>query len=287
MNRGEELLPALVAFDLDDTLAPSKSPIEQPIAMLFAELLERTEVAVISGGQFGQFRSQLIEPLRALEAQLSNLHIMPACGTQYYRISESEWERQYLEALTPEEKKRTFEAIEKTAHRLGLWADVTWGARLEDRESQVTFSALGQEAPLEVKAMWDPTGIKKRRLRDAVAPLVPDLEVRVGGSTSIDVTRRGRDKAFGMRRLLEITSMGLDDVLFFGDQLEEGGNDYPVRALGVQCIAVKDWPETRDLLERLLADADIRSVGRKSQNKRWPATREVPQPLLAIVSSDS
>lgn len=248
------VLAPLVAFDLDDTLAPSKSPLDVAMAVRMAELLNRTEVAVISGGQFGQFRSQLIAPLeRVGDARFDRLHVMPACGTQYYRYGAAGWVRRYVEELEAEEKDRAFAAIESSARSLGFWPESPWGDALEDRQSQVTFSALGQQAPLGAKSVWDPTGKRKRLLQATIAPLLPDLEVRVGGSTSIDVTRRGRDKSFGITRLLESTGFRLGDVLFVGDQLGEGGNDHPVAAMGVRCVAVKNWQDTLAMLEEVLS----------------------------------
>ena len=94
------------------------------------------------------------------------------------------------------------------------------GTILEDRGSQITFSALGQEAPLDAKRAWDPTGEKKAALRDAVAPLLPDLEVRSGGSTSVDITLKGVDKAYGMKRLAEMTGIALEEMIFVGDRLD-------------------------------------------------------------------
>ena len=64
---------------------------------------------------------------------------------------------------------------------LGLWEENPWGNIIEDRGSQITFSALGQEAPLDAKRAWDPDGTKKAALRDAVQPDVPELDVRGGG----------------------------------------------------------------------------------------------------------
>ncbi len=243
----------LVAFDLDDTLAPSKGRLAEPMAHALAALLERTSVAVISGGQFSQFRSQLVEPLESVNAaHLDRLHLMPACGTQYYRHDGAGWHRAYVEALGKREKEQTFAVIESVARELNYWPESPWGAPLEDRESQVTFSALGQEAPLVAKELWDPTGQKKRLLRDRIAPLLPELEVRAGGSTSIDVTRRGRDKSYGITRLLEATALDISDILYFGDQLQEGGNDHAVLAMGVRCVPVTDWDNTFQEVTRLV-----------------------------------
>ena len=250
----------LVAFDLDDTLAPSKSPVDPRMAGLLVELLRVVEVCVISGGQFGQFQSQLVENLPVDDpAALARLHLMPTCGTQYYRYvgdapSEADWQQMYAENLTEEEKSSALTAVETAARQLGLWSEQTWGPILEDRGSQITFSALGQQAPVDAKKAWDPTGEKKNTLRAAVQQLLPRLEVRSGGSTSIDITRVGIDKAYGMNRLAELTGIPLDQMLFVGDRLDPDGNDFPVKALGVPTVAVEGWEDTAEFVEQFLAE---------------------------------
>lgn len=245
----------LVAFDLDDTLAPSKSSLDPRMAGLLADLLAVVPVCVISGGQFGQFESQLIAGLPASATPLfDRLHLLPTCGTQYYRYEDGGWKQQYAENLTEAQKQLTLSVLESTARRLGLWEPKTWGPILEDRGSQITFSALGQEAPVDAKRAWDPTGEKKESLRAPAAALLPELEVRSGGSTSIDVTRKGIDKAYGMRKLAELTDIPLDRMLFVGDRLDEGGNDYPVKAMGVRTHAVTGWQDTAAFVAKFLAE---------------------------------
>lgn len=245
--------PRLVAFDLDDTLAPSKSPIDPRMAALLVRLLGVAEVCVISGGQFAQFTMQVIDNLTEVDAAaLARLHLMPTCGTQYYRHRAGEWEQVYAENLTEDQKQRALAAVETTARELGYWESATWGPILEDRGSQITFSALGQAAPVASKTQWDSDGAKKTALREAVQALLPDLEVRSGGSTSVDITRRGIDKAYGMTRLAELTGIPLEEMLFVGDRLDENGNDYPVKAMGVDCIAVENWEDTAAFLDELI-----------------------------------
>ncbi|QDZ16045.1 HAD-IIB family hydrolase [Humibacter ginsenosidimutans] len=251
--------PALVAFDLDDTLAPSKSPLPAPMAKALTRLLATTPVAVISGATFDQFARQVVRPLSALPGRrLDRLWILATCGTQCFRYIDGRWRAVFSELLDERERRAAMSALESSAKRLELWPDRSHGDVLEDRRSQVTFSALGQDAPLALKLVWDPDGTKKERLRDEVTPLVPDLEVRIGGTTSIDITRRGRDKAFGMRRLMAETGIAPDDILFFGDRLEPGGNDHPVLSTGVRCASVRGWEDT---LGRI-GDLDGRSGGR-------------------------
>jgi len=242
----------LIAFDLDDTLAPSKSPMPGRMADALASLLDVVPVCIISGGHFGQFRDQVLAHLDATADQLSRLHLMPTCGTRYLRHADGEWKQVYAHDLTEDERAKALAAVEGEARRLGLWEQQTWGDILEDRGSQITFSALGQQAPLEAKKAWDPTGEKKEMLRDAVAKLLPELEVRSGGSTSVDITRAGVDKAYGMVRLSEQTGIDVTDMLFVGDRLDEGGNDYPVKRLGMPTQAVADWRETAELVERIV-----------------------------------
>lgn len=245
--------PSLVAFDLDDTLATSKAAITPRIAALLQALLHRVDVAIISGGNETQFRTQVIAQLTDADAAaLGRLHLLPTCGTRYLRHDGTEFATVYAHDLTDDEKSAALTALREEAERLDLWEAEPWGEILEDRGSQITFSALGQRAPSDAKHAWDPTGAKRAALRDAVAARLPGLEVRSGGSTSIDITRAGIDKAFGMTRLADLTGIPLTDMLFFGDRLDEAGNDYPVLAIGVPSVAVDGWEDTADKLDALL-----------------------------------
>lgn len=244
----------LIAFDLDDTLAVTKSPISDQMSELLTRLLDYFDICVISGGKLEQFTTQVTSRLNADGRQLSRLHLMPTCGTQYYRYDpkNEDWQQQYAETLTDEQKKRIVSVLEEGAKKLGYWPAKPHGDVIEDRGSQITFSGLGQQAPAESKYAWDPEGTKKHAIRDYAAPLLPDVEVRVGGTTSIDVTMQGVDKAYGMRKLVEELDIAKDDILFLGDKLEEGGNDYPVKAMGIDSLEVSDWRNTAQILTGIL-----------------------------------
>lgn len=241
-----------VVFDLDDTLAPSKSPMDPSMSQALDDLLERIDVCIISGGAFEQFEKQAIAGLTASPAALDRLYLMPTCGTRYYRWVEGTWTLQYAEDLTEDEKSRAIAVLEEGARALGHWQDTPWGEKIEDRGSQITFSALGQEAPVAEKAAWDIDGSKKRALWAYATPRLPDLEVRGGGSTSIDVTRKGIDKAYGVRRLIDQLDTRADELLFIGDRLDETGNDYPVFAMGVPSIDVEGWRDTLGVVRTLV-----------------------------------
>ncbi|MBT1018432.1 HAD-IIB family hydrolase [Canibacter sp. lx-72] len=250
-------IPKMIVFDLDDTLAPSKSELPQEMANLLTQLLRQTAVAVISGGDIRQFKTQLLAPLtQALGSKqrlLRNLHLMPTCGTRYERYADGSWQTLYNETLTEGEKRRAIRSLQECARELQLWESATWGDIIEDRGSQITFSALGQAAPSEAKAAWDPTGAKKNALAVAVQKQLPELAVRSGGSTSVDITRAGIDKAYGIKKLTEHNWITPQQMLFIGDRLDPAGNDYPVKALDtVPCVAVKNWRECANLLHEML-----------------------------------
>jgi phosphomannomutase len=251
----------VIVFDLDGTLAPSKSPLPDRISALMTRLLDNFEVCVISGGKFEQFKAQLLNNLHADAKQLSKMHLMPTCGTRYYRFdnAKNDWQKVYAEDFSQAEKDEIIIALYKGVDALGYREKQVYGELVEDRGSQITFSALGQdivktlgEEGVEIKEAWDKDGNKKAALRDYVAELIPNFEVRSGGATSIDVTKPGIDKAYGMNRLMAELGVAKDDILFFGDSLLEGGNDYPVKAMGIDSLQVSRWQDTALALEAIL-----------------------------------
>ncbi len=245
----------LIAFDLDDTLAVTKSEISDRMSELLSRLVEHYDVCVITGGRFEQIEKQVVKRLEIPEHLLGRLHLMPTCGTRYYRYDELEhkWMLQYAEDLSKDQKKKIVDALERVAKEMDIWCETPAGEIIEDRFSQITMSALGQQATPEDKYAWAEKYKDVRPIyRDKVAELLPDLEVRIGGTTSTDITLPGIDKAYGMRKLIDAIDISKDEILFFGDKLDEGGNDYPVKAMGIDSIAVEGWETTAYALEGIL-----------------------------------
>lgn len=247
----------VLAFDLDGTLAPSKSTLPQKMGNLLDSLLEYYDICVISGGKFGQFETQLLDGLTS--DKLEKLHIMPTCGTQYYTFVAGVWTQVYAENFTQEEKSKIIHSLNAAIDTLGYREEKVYGEIIEDRGSQITFSALGQDVVAELgdvgvrlKEEWDPDTTKKNAIRDYVASSIPEFEVRVGGGTSIDITKPGIDKAYGMHKLIDILKVEKEDILFYGDRLMDGGNDYPVKVFGIDCIEVSRWEDTAACLESVL-----------------------------------
>ena len=244
----------LIIFDLDGTLAKSKSSLEAEMAALLERLLGVMRVAVISGGAWPQFESQLLAKLAPSEG-LRRLSLLPTSGTQFLQF-DGRWTPLYAEILTADEKARIIAALNQALDDSGLRPAQHWGAVIEDRDSQITLSALGQAAPLEIKRVWDPDFEKRKTIKQILDPLIPDFSVGMGGASSIDVTRPGVDKAYGVRKLSEVLGIPIQDMIFVGDALFPGGNDEPARKTGVTCIKVRDPEETGRVIEAVLACLD-------------------------------
>jgi phosphomannomutase len=241
----------LIVFDLDGTLAESKSSLDAEMSGLLHDLLAIVKVAVISGGDWPQFEKQLLSNLPHDE-RLANLSLLPTCGTKFYEYS-GDWKKLYEEDFTKDERKKIFSSLKKALETAGFKFAKIWGEQIEDRGSQITFSALGQQAPLEDKNIWDPNYAKRRKIKAILDTLIPEFSVRIGGATSIDVTKPGIDKAYGIRKLEDLLSISLKDMIYIGDALFVGGNDYPAKEVGVDCIPIKGPYETKRVIQAIIA----------------------------------
>lgn len=240
----------LIAFDLDGTLAESKQPIDDDMARLLAGLLGVAKVAIISGGDWPQFEKQVVSRLPE-GTNLADLFIMPTTGTKLYRNTGEGWRPVYAEIFSDEEKRHILSTLEQAVRDEGFAEQQVWGDKIEDRGSQFTFSGLGQQAPLEAKAAWDPDRKKREKLQAVLRERLPEVSVNIGGSTSLDITRPGVDKAYGLRKLAEHAEVPLDAMLFLGDAIFPGGNDYPALTLGLDCVRVRDVAETRNVVSAI------------------------------------
>jgi HAD superfamily hydrolase (TIGR01484 family) len=247
-------MKTLIVFDLDGTLAESKSALDSEMSALLHDLLGIVSVAVISGGDWPQFEKQLLSNLPHDE-RLTKLSLLPTCGTKFYRYA-GEWKKIYSEDFTPDEKTSVVDALHQAIETAGFKIDKVWGEVIEDRGSQITYSALGQQAPLEAKKDWDPDFVKRKKLKALLDELIPNFSVRLGGTTSVDVTRPGIDKGYGIGKLRDTLGVSIREMLFIGDALFSGGNDYPAEQAGVVSIQVRDPNETKRVIQAIVACLD-------------------------------
>ena len=248
----------VLAFDVDQTLNIAKTPIPDEIAELLTKCLDHFEICPISGQKFDQFLIQIVDRLTdATPEQLSHLHLFVAQGTQYYKYdpAKKDWAQVYNYPLTDDQVAEITKAIQTAAEELGYWeADkVAEGDEIiENRLSQVTFSALGQKAGTEAKYAWDPDHKKREAIVARAKKLAPDFEYEIGGTTSINAFVPGMNKVFGMTHLMEELKVDKKDILYFGDMTQPGGNDYPVVQMGIDTITVRSHEDTAYALRGIL-----------------------------------
>lgn len=248
-------MKSLIVFDLDGTLAESKSPLDKEMARLLRKLLSVAKVAIISGGAWPQFEKQVL-PNLADDPRLENLSLLPTCGTKFYK-RDGDWKLLYSEDFTAAEKKTIIQALDRAFDQSGFRPQKHWGETIEDRGGQITLSALGQDAPLDEKKGWDPKFEKRKQIKAILDPMIPNFQVQLGGATSIDITRPGVDKAYGIRKLKDVLGVPIKDMIFVGDALFPGGNDHPAREAGTLCIQVRDPHETKRVVEALIACLEV------------------------------
>ena len=244
----------LILFDLDETLAESKQPITQEVANMLTSLLEKYHVGVISGGSYKQFEIQFLSGFKESRPELlDKLVLLPTCGTQMIMHEQGKQEVKYREVIPEEERSKIKQAYAKMMEEFTHQPEKTWGDIVEDRETQITFSAYGQHAPPDEKKKWDPQKQKRIPMMDFLQKHLGDAyEVRIGGSTSIDITKKGIDKAYGVKKIEEVLGIGKEDIIFFGDALESGGNDHPVLTTGVPCVWINSHEEVVEKVQNVL-----------------------------------
>lgn len=250
----------VLAFDVDQTLNVAKMPIPDEIAELLVKCLDHYEICPISGQKYEQFLIQIVNRLEdagVTPEQLSHLHLFVAQGTQYYRynVEKKDWDRVYNYPLTDEQVAKITETIEKAAKELGYWEEdklADGDEIIENRLSQVTFSALGQKAGTEAKYAWDPDHKKREAIVKRCKELAPEFEYEIGGTTSINAITPGMNKVFGMTHLMEELKVEKPEILYFGDMTQPGGNDYPVVQMGIETITVRSHEDTAYALRGIL-----------------------------------
>ncbi len=243
----------MIVADVDGTMTKSKQPMDEEMSEILNQLLASREFAVIGGGKYKQFQDQFASRLKADPKRLLHLHLFPTCGACYYRFQEGEWKQVYAENLSADEKKRIYNAFDKTLKETGFKkAEPIYGELLEDRGTSIAFSALGQEAPISAKESWDPDQKKRLALKVVLEKYIPDFEILLVGMTTIDILRKGIDKAYGIRKMQKHLGYKIEEMLFIGDALYEGGNDETAKKTGIECVQVSGPEETKKILQEII-----------------------------------
>lgn len=244
----------LIAFDMDGTITRSKSAIEKNMNELISRLVEQYYVCIVSGGRYEQFETQILSYI-SLEARKSgHLYIAPTSGACLYQVKETPL-LLYSHDFDPSVKEKIIHAYTKAVKDTHIeMPRAVYGDVVEDRGSQLSFSFFGQDAPYEVKKSWDIDTKKRTAIREIMLRMVKDISVNIliGGTSTIDVVPLGIDKAYVLDRLVDILSIQKSEVLYVGDAVFPGGNDYAPHAHGYDTALVAGLEDTKKIIQELL-----------------------------------
>ncbi len=244
--------PAVAIFDLDDTLAESFHAPSPAILAGLGRLLEHMPVAIITGASFARMESQFLTTLAA-HPQSDRLYIFPTSSAQSYVHEHGAWKQVYNLALTEEERAHIKTEILKAVRDTEVLKGIPhYGEQMIDRESQVAYTQVGIDAPVEVKSGWDMDGSKRRTLWSTLKQSLPEFEILMGGATTIDITRKEVNKSHGVKWLSQHLGIPASEMLYVGDALYPGGNDSAVIPTGIQTRAVSGPAETQTVIDELL-----------------------------------
>lgn len=225
-------------FDMDKTVAPARQPILPEMFDLLASVPQ--DVVIVSG--------QLLEKIDWQTNQVPAYYLGNNGNTANTVTNEPLWENP---PLHEQHKAEIHQHIEQLTALLEHELNHDWNP-IEDRGSQITFSPIGNTAPVEVKQAYDPDRKKRFSLLEQVPFASDDIMVRIGGSTSLDYIHKERHKGTNVARLIDEMGWRKEDAVYFGDGLYPGGNDELVIGV-IDTIAVDDHHDTYQKLQALLS----------------------------------
>lgn len=251
-TNGDIVLPKALIFDLDDTLADSFTPPTDEILDKLLTLSTRLPVAIMSGAAFERIERDILKriPRNPIDAQF---YVFSDGAAQCHIWKNDRWHEAYTFPLSPQERAHIQSALKEAVRETHTYRGAPDTSRILDRETSVALAALGKDATQDEKRAWDPEGTKRHTLVSLLKKKLPEYEVLIGGKTTIDITRRGITKAYGVEWLVKELNLEAREMLFVGDGFYPGGNDAAVIPTGIQTKEIASPKETAILIDSLLA----------------------------------
>jgi phosphomannomutase len=215
-------------FDMDQTVAPARQPILPEMYQLLNDLPQ--DIIIVSGQEVAKIAWQ------------SNDLPSYTLGQNGNHATDIENKELWNVPLDDKHRAEIMRHIEEIIAILDHDLNHEW-TPIEDRGSQITFSPIGNTAPIEHKKSYDPDR-KKREWMMAQVPFESDeLVVKIGGSTSLDYIHKDRHKGTNVQKLIDLMNWNKDECIYFGDGLYPGGNDEAVIGV-IETVAVDDHIDT-------------------------------------------
>lgn len=213
---------------MDQTIAPARQPILPEMYKLLSDLSQ--DIIIVSGQEVVKIGWQSNELPSYTLGQNGN-HATDVENNELWNIP-----------LNEEHRAEIMHHIESIIAILDHDLNHEWNP-IEDRGSQITFSPIGNTAPVEHKMSYDPDRKKREWLMAQVPFESKELVVKIGGSTSLDYIHRDRHKGANVQKLIDLKGWNKDECVYFGDGLYPGGNDEAVIGV-IETIAVDDHLDT-------------------------------------------
>ena len=224
-------------FDVDGTLTPSRKKIEHEFWAPFLIFCRHHDVYLVTGSD----RQKTLEQL-GLDICYTAKRVYNCSGCDVYEKDKNV----YRDTWKPSDEVRQFLQDELDYSQFRIRTD----PHIEERPGCINFSILGRGAnwtEREVYKEWDKDEHERVSIARRFNERFPDLYATVGGQTGLDIAPFGRDKSQILRDFNED-----DELHFFGDRMEEGGNDYSlaeaVKKKGGYSYPVNTYKDTWELL---------------------------------------
>ena len=233
-------------FDVDGTLTPSRKKITPEFFDKFFQFTEENDVYLVTGSD----RDKTLEQITP-EIYNNCKRVYNCSGSDVYEgdknVYRNDWE-------LPEKVER-FLQDELDFSQF----PIRNGNHIERRPGGVNFSILGRDKdPMlgrEEYVKWNKIHSERRFIALRILDMFPDLTVALGGQTGIDIGPLGADK----RQILRDFTAD-DEIHFFGDRMESGGNDHSlgeaVKKMGGFTYNVDSYKDTRDVIISSVAERD-------------------------------
>ena len=234
-------------FDVDGTLTPSRQVMSQQFDNFMFRWGHRNNFWLVSGSDLDKMKEQVPEHILDLAEGL-----FTCGGNQLYVNGELIYDNKFkvpetLLTYLGEELRMTDYPVKAGNH-------------IEDRGSMLNFSIVGRNCTQNQREdyyRYDNLTGERKRISKYIREQWRDLDAVIGGQISIDIVPKGFDKSQIMKHIDETyKKRNVDDCeyIFYGDRIEEGGNDYPLAQLlesrsDGRVHKVENWLDTMEQLQ--------------------------------------
>lgn len=222
-------------FDVDGTLTPSRRSIDTEFQRFFLDFIYANQVYLVTGSDSDKTIEQLGQDIFNQVARVYNCN-----GNDTWERGVNTYTNEWI--IPHNAKSWLTEKLEESSFPLRT------GNHIEERPGMVNFSIVGRNATMGERKLYVQYDQKDNE-RSLIAKLFnkefPTLQATVGGDTGFDIAPIGLDKSQIMKDFNKD-----DQIYFFGDMMELGGNDYPLAIKVSDPIQVSDWKETKEYLEK-------------------------------------